>query len=137
MPDHPDVDLLEVLMDASSDEEEIVSKSLLEKERERKRNERNKMKMVGIALSVTAVPSVEPKQKLMDPTEPKERINQWAEPEASNLGKGATTCETDSRICNDWCVWGVHFSSIEYQNWGEYRYKNEETRKLFYIYVNV
>ena len=74
MPDHPDVDLLEVLMDSS--EEEDVAKSLLEKERERKKNERNKMKMVGTALSVMANPSVGLESRTLDPTEPIEKIIQ-------------------------------------------------------------
>ena len=74
MPDHPELDLLGVLMDVSSDEEETPPRSLLEIERERKRNVRNKLKMVGIALSVTAAPTVEHVAKPQAPAVPIENL---------------------------------------------------------------
>ena len=90
MPDHPELDLLEVLMDVSSDEEESHHKmSLLEEERERKRNERNKRKMVGAALSVTVDPIVELLSKPRAPAEPVENLEQQIKREAENHGKGA------------------------------------------------
>ena len=74
MPDHPELDLLEVLMDVSSDEEDTHPRSLLEIERERKRNVRNKLKMVGIALSVTAASTVEHVAKPQAPAVPIENF---------------------------------------------------------------
>ena len=89
MPDHPELDLLDVLMDVSSDEEDCHPRSLLEEERERKRKQRNKLKMVGIALSVTAVPTVEPVSKPKAPAVPIENLEQQIKQEAENTGKGA------------------------------------------------
>ena len=89
MPDHPELDLLDVLMDVSSDEEDCHPRSLLEEERERKRKERNKLKMVGIALSVMAVPTVEPVTKPQAPVMPIENLEQQVKQEAENTGKGA------------------------------------------------
>ena len=90
MPDHPELDLLEVLMDVSSDEEESHHKmSLLEEERERKRNERNKRKMVGATLSVMVDPTVELLSMPSTPAEPIEKLEQQIKREAENHEKGA------------------------------------------------
>jgi len=91
MPDHPELELLPALLDVSSDEEEDCThqRSLLEQERERKRKERNKLRMVGIALSVTAVPTVELVTKLQAPAVPIENLEQQIKQEAENTGKGA------------------------------------------------
>ena len=101
MPDHPELDLLGVLMDVSSDEEDTHPRSLLEEERERKRKERNKLKMVGIALSVTAVPTVKQVAKLQAPLVPIENLEQQIKLEAENTGKGAIWFAADSNISNN------------------------------------
>lgn len=51
MHDHPELDMLELLMEVSSDEDADEVTSLLKGERKRKRKERNKRKMLEFALS--------------------------------------------------------------------------------------
>ena len=66
----------------------IPRSGIWEEERERKRKERNKLKMVGIALSVTAVPTVKHVAK-QAPLVPIENLEQQIKLEAENTGKGA------------------------------------------------
>ena len=54
MPDHPELDILNVLME-DLDEVEDTHTSVLQVERERKRKERNKRKMLKVGLPTTSV----------------------------------------------------------------------------------
>lgn len=51
MPDHPELDLLEALMEVSSEDEDDDHKIVLRYERERKKKERNKRQKAEIDLS--------------------------------------------------------------------------------------